>query len=343
MDCAQRLQLDYPRLGDLRQRPGTWWEGVLALVRFDDGESTAPAEIPTADVKTPVLTGSEATAEVWRVDGALQSGQRGRVSFRRNERLLFARVSINESEFAERDDDAGSALRRATGTAYSELFDALGALQCPHPLRIWNILPQINGAVGDGERYWHFNSARRDAFISAGRSVEHDVPAASAVGSQQPSALTVYCIASAQRPFLLESPRQRSAWTYPSQYGPRSPTFSRACIADDAGQALFISGTASIVGHVTVHIGDVREQTRETLRNIRALLAVANARSGTERYALDRLYFKVYVRHAEHRALIDAEMRTQIGAAMSVVYLQADICRRDLLLEIEAVGTPRTA
>ena len=62
----------------------------------------------------------------------------------------------------------------------------------------------------------------------------------------------------------------------PGDYGPRSPTFSRAALVYPAGQEiLFISGTASIVGHQTVHPGDVVGQCRESMENIAAVLAEA--------------------------------------------------------------------
>ena len=61
---------------------------------------------------------------------------------------------------------------------------------------------------------------------------------------------------------------------------------------------------------------------------------------GGERYALERLRYKVYVRQAEHQPSIERELRRAVGAAARVLYLQADICRHDLLVEIEAVGTP---
>jgi enamine deaminase RidA (YjgF/YER057c/UK114 family) len=163
------------------------------------------------------------------------------------------------------------------------------------------------------------------------------------VGVAAASPLTIYCIASARSPIALENPRQCSAWDYPAQYGPRSPTFARACIADDAAHTLFISGTASIVGHASAHVGDQCEQTREIVRNMRALVGTANDRVGSERYALDRLHYKVYVRQAEHQPSIDRELRCAVGAAARVLYLQADICRHDLLVEIEAVGTPEPA
>src|ERR1700727_1147856 len=99
---------------------------------------------------------------------------------------------------------------------------------------------------------------------------------------------------------MIKTPRQTSAYHYPPKFGKHSPTFSRACLAPaHAGTRLFISGTASIVGHASLHPGDVRAQTRETLANIKALLDEANRLSGSMRYKLDNMKMKVYVRHAE--------------------------------------------
>jgi chorismate lyase / 3-hydroxybenzoate synthase len=330
------------------RQPAAWWQDVLAVVRFDGGaRPAAAAGISLTDVNAPVLGGidsrddSQGSAEVWRLAGPMHSGQHGRVRYRHNGRLLFASLSIAEAEFADgASAGAAAALRRATEAGYREMFGALQMLAFPYPLRIWNFLSDINLGGDDGERYWHFNGARQDVFIDLKRSIAGNVPAASAVGVAPCSPLTVYCIASAQAPIALENPRQCSAWDYPAQYGPRSPTFARACISSDSAQTLFISGTASIVGHASAHVGDQLEQTRETVRNIRALIGAANARLEGLRYRLEHLHYKVYVRQAEHQPSIDLELRHEVGAAARVLYLRADICRPDLLLEIEAVGTP---
>ena len=97
-----------------------------------------------------------------------------------------------------------------------------------------------------------------------------------------------------------------------------------------------MSGTASIVGHETIHRGDVIAQTRETLVNIGALLAEANRVVGSTRYSLDALQLKVYVRRPADLAAIKATLSARTAA--STIFLKADICREDLLVEIEAVG-----
>jgi len=350
---AAALQVDYAQCSALRAQPAAWWDDVLAVVRFDgDGSPPWPAELALTEVNAPVLAGAghgqgagqrddaghgHGAAEIWRLPGPMQTGQHAGVRYRHNGALLFASLSMAED--LNGASDTAEALRRATDAGYRRLFAALEALGFPYPLRIWNFLSQINLSSGSGERYWHFNGARQDVFLGLNRSIAGNVPAASAVGLAAATPLTIYCIASARAPIGLENPRQTSAWDYPTQYGPKSPTFARACIADDAARTLFISGTASIVGHASAHAGDQREQTREVLRNIRALVDAANERIGGEHYALDRLHYKVYVRQPEHQPSIERELRRQIGAAR-VLYLQADICRHDLLLEIEAVGTP---
>src|SRR6202021_1654510 len=103
------------------------------------------------------------------------------------------------------------------------------------------------------------------------------------------------------------------------QDGPRSPTFARACIEGDNAHTLFISGTASIVGHETAHAGDQCEQTRETLRNIHAMTEAANERIGARRFELSDLRYKVYVRRAEHQPSIERELRREIGADAPVM------------------------
>ena len=129
----------------------------------------------------------------------------------------------------------------------------------------------------------------------------------------------------------------------PLAYGPRSPSFSRAAIADVGGgrQALFISGTASIVGHETMHLGDVRRQTQESLANIGVLREIATQRAGAC-FDADRLIYTVYVRRPEDFDAVRSEFERVVGAssraAREALYLHADICRAGLLVEIEAHG-----
>ncbi len=101
------------------------------------------------------------------------------------------------------------------------------------------------------------------------------MPAASALGFESGPLTICFFAAREAMPLAIENPRQVSAYKYPEDYGPRSPTFSRASAIELHGQTvLFISGTASIVGHQTMHAGDVVAQTQETIVNIKATVAI---------------------------------------------------------------------
>ncbi|MDX9707555.1 MAG: hypothetical protein RBT86_08245 [Azospira sp.] len=189
------------------------------------------------------------------------------------------------------------------------------------------------------ERYRQFNIGRQDAFLACGRLAGGAVPAACALGVRG-GPLSIAFMAGREAALPLENPRQVSAWNYPADYGPRSPTFARGTLARLPGQALlFISGTASIVGHRTVHVGDVAAQTREALTNIDAVVGEAKRIAGAAPFALADFDYRAYVRHAADYPAVRAAMEDVLGSAVPVLYVQADICRADLLVEIEATGS----
>ena len=102
-----------------------------------------------------------------------------------------------------------------------------------------------------------------------------------------------------------------------------------------------VSGTASIVEAKTVHIGDVERQTEQTIENIERLIAEENfARHnmpGVGATLADIAKLRVYVKHAEDyekcRNIVEAKLPD-----IPAIYLHADVCRPDLLVEIEAVA-----
>jgi enamine deaminase RidA (YjgF/YER057c/UK114 family) len=303
---------------------------------------------------TPPLRPADDLCEVWRVAAGrtirMSNGAAGdgRVQYRYCEDLLFGCITLDErlsGDAAEGGmDRAGAeagALSQATEAAYQEIFAVLRQTEHRHLIRIWNYLPEINREVGGEERYRSFNSARQLAFRKSGQATAGTVPAACALGSPAGSPISIYFLAARQLPKMIENPRQTSAYHYPPKFGRHSPIFSRACVLNAcAGTRLFVSGTASIVGHETIHQGDVEAQTRETLANISALLDEANRVAGPARYVLDGLKFKVYVRRPADLGVIAGVLSGALRPTTPVVYLQADVCREDLLVEIEATGEP---
>jgi chorismate lyase/3-hydroxybenzoate synthase len=214
--------------------------------------------------------------------------------------------------------------------AYAQMLRFQEQSAFPHLLRIWNYLDAINEGAGDQERYREFCVGRTEGL---GNALAASYPAATAIGHQyRTGALQVYWLAGRTPGRFIENPRQVSAYRYPRAHGPASPTFARATLTTHG--SLLVSGTASIVGHVSQHNGDPLAQLDETLRN----LAVLNERADALRPApvAPQDLLKVYVRDPAHLDVV-AEKLQQALPNSTAVYLAADICRSELLLEIECV------
>jgi chorismate lyase / 3-hydroxybenzoate synthase len=339
--CTGDLQLEYATSDYAASQSASWWQGVLGVVGFEKLPTIHRPRIPVAASMTPCLSAGN-LCEVWRVAGPhipLSSGEssHARIHYRYSDDLLFGSLTITEPATGARGE--ADALLRATELAYQEIFDVLDGTDHRHLVRIWNYLPNINAQADGDERYRHFNAARQMAFRKSGRATMGTVPAASALGSPAGSPLSIYFLAARSSPRMIENPRQTSAYHYPPKFGRHSPIFSRACVWGEPGRSkLFISGTASIVGHESIHGGDVEAQTRETLVNISALVAEANRIVGAPRYSPQDLMLKVYVRNASDLPAVKATLAERLGTVAGIVFLQADVCREDLLVEIEAVG-----
>lgn len=303
--------------------------GALGALGY--GGSGTQTWMSAVDAK--VLSSHGAVADLWHAGSDIRTGTTGAAHWRSDGHWTIGHIDLDEG--AE-----GQTLETLAQRAYRDLFQTLSETGCPHPLRIWNYLPQINADGGGLERYRQFNAGRQQAFLEAGQAAFDGAPAACALGIRQ-GALGIHFLAGRRAPVPIENPRQVSAYRYPSAYGPRAPTFSRAALADLGGGdiALFISGTASIVGHETVHIGDVTAQTHETLRNLAAVIGAARQRTDA-RFDLSALDAVVYVRHASDlpavRRVLDAELGADSHTVRQAACLQADVCRHDLLVEIEA-------
>jgi len=116
------------------------------------------------------------------------------------------------------------------------------------------------------------------------------------------------------------------------------PQFERAklIVLKDAAR-LIISGTASIIGEDTVGIGDVEEQTRITIKNIQILSAPETLKTQCPEITLipeTYSYVRVYVKFKEDISKVKKICIEAFGD-VPTTYVVADICRDNLLVEIE--------
>lgn len=253
------------------------------------------------------------------------------------ERWKVGEVQLAECEhyaaaIVQRAEDNPTALRALTRDAYIELFNGLDTTQHSNPVRIWNYFSDINSGTGDWERYRQFSIGRAEAFEELGLSDEA-LPAGTAIGTVSGNTLSVIALASDNLFTRVENPRQVSAYQYPRQYGPSSPKFSRGGVVSVSDHHLFLmSGTAAVIGHESAHHGDIAAQTDETLRNIESLMRHSDWPFQARQSSAIRVYLRDASAHSHVAKLVDKTLAEQ---GVQLAYLCGDICRQELLVEID--------
>ncbi|MBX2809798.1 MAG: hypothetical protein KTR20_14325 [Cellvibrionaceae bacterium] len=266
------------------------------------------------------IDGGGAVNEVWAVaEAAVTRGIQGRFHWHKTAELMCVATWLSAAQCRD--------IATATEQAY------LGLLRCfqdhgyHHLARTWHYLGEINQGEGDGEVYKQFCVGRLNAFNALG-IVEQHYPAASALGHGGTGAV-IFGFASRHRGVHHKNTLQMDAYHYPRAYGPSSPSFARATSLSVNGHPLvFVSGTASIVGCETTGVDDLNHQLQMTLSNIQHLLVSANPQG------LPLSSIKAYVRYQQDAALVAQALQARFPDSQ-LLLLQADICRSDLLLEVE--------
>ena len=303
-------------------------EQVMAAIRFGAHNQANPADVCEFTVGLPELGGNH-TLEVWYSRLPLQRGSTGGIQWAGNQEALLAHLLLEETAYPDLASTAYAAYRQLLAFVHRQGYPCL--------LRVWNYFPYINRSDNGLERYQAFCQGRHQALAAELSGFESMLPAACALGSQTPG-LLLYVLAARQPGIQIENPRQLSAFRYPRQYGPKSPSFSRSILKPwgaAGGSHLYLSGTASIVGHVTHHRHDPIAQLHQSLLNVETLLEQARRRAQVPfRLAL----LKVYVRPPVGLVHLREPIVEQFGAELPLLFLQADICRSDLLVEIEGLG-----
>ena len=318
------LSVDYSTLGT--DEP--LGDNVLAAVVFGS-RTPGPDDPRCLRIDLEPLVGA-GLSEVWRGAGPATIGTAGPIRHVEDGRCLAGWLELDERRVG--------GLVAATEAAYRGLLRFQAQSPYRHVWRIWNFITDINEGKGDEERYKLFCLGRARAFAAMhASSPDVGYPAASTVGKQRGARTLQVCwLAGRDACTTLENPRQLSAYDYPRQYGPAAPSFSRAALTPDP--LLLVSGTASIVGHASVHVGDVAAQLEETLANLDNLLRHARARTGFGSAELGPASLvKVYLRRATDAAAVETRLRERLGPEVPFLILAADICRSELLLEIEVV------
>lgn len=217
-------------------------------------------------------------------------------------------------------------------------------------VRQWNYIGNILDVRDGYQNYQIFNEVRSE-YYSRYRKIA-GFPAATGVGTRHGGVILDFCAMTSDGKLQIipvGNPNQINAYEYDQQVLKGSsaagltkkhpPQFERALLVSAEGKSvLFISGTASIIGQETIGRGDIAEQTVVTIENIYKLkdsarlgqlLGISEKAPG--RFSVLRIYIKLKEDFGTVRLICEDTF-----PGIPKVFIEADICRDDLLTEIEA-------
>ena len=303
---------------------------ILAVVEYEKQGVLPASDLGLAISIHMPHVGDSCLLEIWTSPNPVSTYRDKEIQIAFDDDIMLGSVEIEEKP--------GVTLEEATRAAYRQIFNSISNMGYVHLARMWNYFPSINGEENGRERYQGFCMGRHAAFAELKEEFETLLPAASAVGTDS-GLLHIDFVAAKNKVLHVENPRQISAYHYPKRYGPRSPSFARGTVCALYGKTyFFVAGTASIVGHATQHLDDPQEQTKEAILNIEALIDyVKKDHEDVIAHDLTLEGLKVYIRSSKDDECVQSTVEAHFGKEVATLYLRGDMCRKELLVEIEAI------
>ncbi|MGM9759904.1 MAG: endoribonuclease L-PSP [Parabacteroides sp.] len=202
-------------------------------------------------------------------------------------------------------------------------------------IRQWNYIERITAFDGEDQHYQSFNNARSEFY---GRTTwDNGYPAATGIGANLGGLVIDIDAALFKSPGCFATPidnkLQVAAHAYSGQVleaarqRKTTPKFERAkSMTFDGRRIIYISGTAAIRGEESLTGVGLERQLHITMENIAELI-------GQARLKMLRVYLKQKEDYALAKQLLDA-----YGLNIPISYMWADVCRNELLIEIEGIA-----
>ena len=250
--------------------------------------------------------------------------------------------------------DAGDTIYESSVKAFDMAVAILAeeGLSIHHIIRQWNYIESIAWLdnVEDSEQnYQVFNDVRAHYYDEG--DFKYGYPAATGIGTDTGGVIIDFIALSESDQVSIKpimNPGQIDAHRYSelvlegSSNRKCTPKFERAKLVSIGNRNyIYVSGTASILGENTVHVGDVEKQTVTTIENINRLFSKENQEQLGLDFDVSKIRFshlRVYVKRQEDIPAVERICESMLNCNSSL-YLESDVCREDLLVEIEGVFT----
>lgn len=213
-----------------------------------------------------------------------------------------------------------------TGFAISDIY------------RQWNYIEGITDEELGSQNYQEFNDARSTFYNR--EEWKNGYPAATGIGTGRGGVMIELYAAKGKcnTNLPIDNPLQISAHSYSQnvlagdEEYKTTPKFERARIS---GDTIYISGTAAIRGEQSLNCNDTLSQAVATMEIMNFLVSPKNIMAECTDTKYDLL--RIYVKRHEDIASIKQYMQQHYPAPQKQ-YLVSDICRPELLIEIEGIA-----
>ena len=202
--------------------------------------------------------------------------------------------------------------------------------------RQWNYIERITAFDGIDQHYQAFNNVRSAHYAKAEWPAGY--PAATGIGSHFGGVLIDVDVAQFTDPearaLPIDNRLQVAAHAYSegvleqAQRQKSTPKFERAkALICGGARLIYISGTAAIRGEESLASVGLARQLQVTMENIAEL-------TGSASLAYLRVYLKNPADYVEASRLLEA-----YGLGIPITFMWADVCRNELLIEIEGLAS----
>ena len=203
-------------------------------------------------------------------------------------------------------------------------------------IRQWNYMELITDQDQEGNQHYQlFNNARTDFYNKTNWT--NGYPAATGIGTDLGGILVEIDAVSPKTKRVsiepIDNKLQVAAHVYSDQVLEHAndlkstPKFERAkSIAIENDKLIYISGTAAIRGEESLTNVGLEKQLHITMENIDQLIGNADIK-----------LLRVYLKHSEDKNQTQ-ELMQEYKLTIPISYMYADVCRDELLIEIEGIA-----
>ena len=251
------------------------------------------------------------------------------------------------------DDPINHTVREQSKNVFVKVGKLLASenVQASDIVRQWNYIERITDFDGDYQHYQCFNDIR--TYFYSRYEWKNGYPAATGIGVTLGGVYLDFNIVVGPAAELvpLDNKLQIPAHDYSQRVllgvedkymkEKTTPKFERGkAVFTDDFKISYISGTAAIRGELSQVSDDVLAQTRTTLHNIAYLVSRENLLKAGVKSCPEHvkyLMLRAYIKHVEDLDTVKKYMENYCPL-VEISYLYADVCREELLIEIEGIA-----